>query len=111
VTGGTGGTVVRVDAGADGGSACGATTCRAGEKCCSPSCGLCAPTGALCIQIECGPDAGFVFDAATCTVDSAGDSQCGADGPMHYVRCILTTLPPPCVEQSIGNVTNTFCCP
>jgi hypothetical protein len=103
--------VLSVDAGADGGEACGAITCGAREYCCNPSCGLCAPIGALCVSIGCGPDSGIIGDAAACTLDPTGDSLCGADGPMHFVRCILTTLPAPCVAHGIGDVTNTFCCP
>lgn len=32
---------------------CGGTTCATGEYCCNASCGLCAPRGAVCIQIAC----------------------------------------------------------
>jgi hypothetical protein len=35
---------------------CGDTPCGTGEYCCSSSCGICAPIGALCPQIVCGED-------------------------------------------------------
>ena len=32
---------------------CGKNTCGTGEYCCNASCGMCAPRGAMCIQIAC----------------------------------------------------------
>jgi len=32
---------------------CGGNACGAGQYCCNPSCGICAPLGAACIQIAC----------------------------------------------------------
>jgi hypothetical protein len=32
---------------------CGGHSCGAGQYCCNPSCGICAPFGAACIQIAC----------------------------------------------------------
>jgi hypothetical protein len=32
---------------------CGQNTCRSWEFCCNESCGICAPRGGVCIQIEC----------------------------------------------------------
>jgi len=39
--------------------ACGKATCAAGEVCCNPSCGLCAPPDGMCTQQFCddAPDA------------------------------------------------------
>jgi hypothetical protein len=37
----------------DAGVSCGANTCSAGQFCCNPSCGICAPKGGACIQIAC----------------------------------------------------------
>jgi hypothetical protein len=37
------------------GTPCGDTSCGAGEYCCNDSCGICAPIGAVCIQIACAP--------------------------------------------------------
>jgi PrcB C-terminal len=36
------------------GEKCGSNTCAAGDYCCNPSCGICAPKGGACIQIHCG---------------------------------------------------------
>jgi hypothetical protein len=70
------------DAASDAGTTgCGSAVCAAGDYCCNVSCNLCAPVGAACIQIACGPDAAIIGDAGAC------------------------------VALSIGNVTNTFCCP
>jgi hypothetical protein len=46
-----------------------------------------------------------------CLPDPQGDSSCADGGPMHHYRCILSSLPPPCTVQGLGDVTNTFCCP
>ena len=35
------------------GPTCGSNTCAAGQFCCNPSCGICAPKGGACIQIAC----------------------------------------------------------
>lgn len=32
---------------------CGGNPCGPGEFCCNPSCGICAPIGGACIQLEC----------------------------------------------------------
>ena len=51
-------------------------------------------------------------DAGACVATPALDSSCaGTSATPHYYRCVLSTLPSPCVAQGIGNVTNTFCCP
>jgi len=34
---------------------CGKNSCGKGQYCCNPSCGICAPMGAACIQQFCGP--------------------------------------------------------
>lgn len=35
------------------GQKCGTKTCGQGDYCCNASCGMCAPIGAMCIQIAC----------------------------------------------------------
>jgi hypothetical protein len=35
------------------GPKCGANTCSAGQFCCNPSCGICAPRGGACTQVIC----------------------------------------------------------
>jgi len=46
-------------------------------------------------------------------VPAQDDAQCGGDAgrPPHFYACIGGELPAPCVVNSIGNLTNTFCCP
>jgi hypothetical protein len=36
------------------GGSCGGNTCSAGQFCCNPSCGICAPKGGACTQQFCG---------------------------------------------------------
>jgi len=96
--------------GAGGAISCGKNVCTGNQYCCSESCGLCAPIGSACIAIAC-TDAGLTFDAGACVATPALDSNCTAIATPHSYRCILSSLPPPCVTQGIGDVTNTFCCP
>jgi hypothetical protein len=49
------------------GLACGSSLCEAGEFCCNESCGICAPRGGVCIQIQCGH---APVPASQCTVDT-----------------------------------------
>jgi hypothetical protein len=49
-TGGTPGNGGTGTAGGGGGITCGKNTCGAGEYCCDPLCGTCAPKGASCVQ-------------------------------------------------------------
>jgi hypothetical protein len=35
------------------GATCGKNTCAAGQFCCNPSCGICAPAGGVCTQMAC----------------------------------------------------------
>ncbi len=98
------------DAGQDGNVACGSATCGAGEYCCNPVSSLCAPVGYGCAQGG-GDDAQDV-DSNGCTAEPSGDAtNCGGSRPAHYYVCALTMLAAPCVTLSIGDVTNTFCCP
>ena len=90
--------------------ACGKNVCTGNQYCCNESCGLCAPLGSTCIAIAC-TDGGLTFDAGACIATPAQDSTCTASATPHFYRCILSTLASPCVAQSIGDVTNTFCCP
>jgi hypothetical protein len=113
-TGGTGGTGGSGGAGGaiDGGLvACGTTACGAGEYCCNPACNQCVPVGIT----GCGPcllDAGQEVDGNGCTARPESDATlCGGSRPPHYYTCTLTMLAAPCTMLSIGDVTNTFCCP
>ena len=99
------------DAAQDGPVVCGSTTCAAGEYCCNPPCSMCAPIGYGCVQ-GCATDAAQDVDGNGCTAQPAGDSvSCGGSKPPHFYTCILTMLAAPCAIVSIGDVTNTFCCP
>ena len=89
---------------------CGKNVCSGTQYCCNQSCGLCAPIGSTCVAIAC-TDGGLSFDAGACIATPAQDSTCTASATPHYYRCILSELPPPCVIDSIGDVTNTYCCP
>jgi hypothetical protein len=53
----------------DKGTRCGSNVCGAGQFCCNPSCGICAPTGGACTQQFCEP-----APAARC----ASDADCRA---------------------------------
>src|SRR5436190_2023897 len=113
--GGTGGAAGRGGTGGAGGRvACGAAVCELGQTCCNASCGICTPPGASCIQISCA-DAGIpMHDGGTCTAVPEQDAAAcaGTAGlPPHFYRCVLSELPPPCVARTIGDVTNTYCCP
>jgi hypothetical protein len=107
-SGGTGGTV---DAGGDGTIVCGTATCGAGEWCCNSACSMCVPVGIT----GCGPcpaDAAAEADGNGCTAYPEGDATfCGGSKPPHYYTCIMTMLAAPCMISSIGDMTNTFCCP
>ena len=65
-----------------------------------------------CVQMACGSDAAQDVDSNGCTAHPEYDSTiCGGSYPPHYYACILTMLAAPCTTMSIGDVTNTFCCP
>ena len=89
---------------------CGKNVCTGTQYCCNQSCGLCAPIGSTCVAIAC-TDGGLTFDAGACIATPAQDSTCTASATPHFYRCILSELAAPCVTQSIGDVTNTYCCP
>jgi hypothetical protein len=110
-SGGSGG--APVDAGADApGVRCGTNFCTGLSYCCNPTCGVCAPRGALCAAQICGADASSAFDAFGCVAIPALDTaDCGGTRPPHFYSCVLAELSAPCVVLNIGNVTNTFCCP
>ena len=97
------------DAGASASVApCGSSLCRNGEYCCNESCGICAPRGGVCIQLQCGhapePLAQCTVDADCRTVSSYCDGcQCltvGAHEPDP--RChatIVACFVDPCLAK------------
>ena len=109
---GSGGAGV-ADAGADAGLRCGNNFCTGLSYCCNPTCGVCAPQGALCAAQICGADASSLFDAFGCVAIPALDkNNCGDDRrPPHFYSCVISELPAPCKVLNIGDVTNTYCCP
>jgi len=109
---GSGGAGV-ADAGADAGLRCGNNFCTGLSYCCNPTCGVCAPQGALCAAQICGADASSLFDAFCCVAIPALDkNNCGDDRrPPHFYSCVISELPAPCKVLNIGDVTNTYCCP
>jgi hypothetical protein len=108
----SGGTSGALDGGQDGVIVCGKAICAAGEYCCNVSCNSCAPAGYTCLATVCSQDAGTEVDSNGCTARPESDAiQCGGSYPPHFYTCILTMLPAPCKTMSIGDVTNTFCCP
>jgi hypothetical protein len=74
---------------------CGPNTCSAGEICCSDTCGICAPMGAVCPAIaceKCGANGqtcppGQVCDAAGQCVTSCQPSDCGPPPPVPNYMC------------------------
>ena len=58
---------------ATGGAPCGGAVCGAGEFCCNPSCGPCAPIGGACTLQACETPAGEPCNAVTC---GAGEFCC-----------------------------------
>jgi hypothetical protein len=110
-TGGSGGGGGTPDAAPDGNVVCGSATCTTGQYCCNAQFNLCAPLGYGCIQGTSG-DAAQNVDSSDCTARPEGDSTiCGGANPPHYYGCIGTMLAAPCVTMSIGDMTNSFCCP
>lgn len=112
---GAGGAKV-VDAGGDTpGIPCGTNVCTGATHCCSPSCGICLPGGALC-PVTCYTDGGLADarlspDAVGCFAVPALDTNCGGARPPHYYACPGSMLTAPCTELNIGNLTNSYCCP
>ena len=47
-----------------------------------------------------------------CTADPASNSLCGGGNPPHFYRCVVPYMQPAaCQVLSIGNATDTYCCP
>jgi hypothetical protein len=93
------------DGSMEGGVSCdGIWQCAPGQICCQNGCGACAADQAGCGRVElCAPP---------CTPVASRDSMCGAGKPPHFYRCILERIVPSrCLVLSIGNVTDTYCCP
>lgn len=91
----------------DSGISCGTKVCEGGQYCCNASCSICAPKGAVCIQMVCNQE-GF---GKGCTATPAQDARC--DGkPPHYVRCVFPyEQASGCVQVLVGNATDGYCCP
>lgn len=67
------------------GEPCGASQCKSGEFCCNASCGICAPLGGSCIQLQCEeelPPRTQCVDSADCRAISnyCNGCQCLAAG-------------------------------
>lgn len=104
--------------GSGGGHACGPTTCPAGQQCCNPGCGMCAPMGAVCAQFDCAPvDAGPPVPCGKSTC-APGEYCCNADcglcepkgAACPQVDCLADAGPPP---MPCGNTTcasGSICC-
>jgi hypothetical protein len=92
-TGGSGGSTggSAGQGGSGGGYACGPTTCPHGEYCCNADCGMCAPIGAACAQVDCAPvDAGpppMPCGNTTCASGSICCNVCGADACVQGNTC------------------------
>jgi len=54
------------------GELCGLNVCGAGEYCCNPSCGICAPLNGACIEIACAP----LCDHDVCSKGPALEKGC-----------------------------------
>jgi hypothetical protein len=107
----------RLDCNAHDALACGDRRCGSGEYCCNPSCGTCAPIGALCIQQYCeAPTTGGCTTDADCRTfsDYCTGCDCRAlsstepdpicDGP--GVRCFAD----PCGSQTATCDVSTGAC-
>jgi hypothetical protein len=47
-----------------------------------------------------------------CTADAAWNAMCDGEKPQHFYRCVSPYMQPAaCQVVSIGNVTDTYCCP
>ena len=70
--------------GASSGIPCGSGFCTGGEYCCNPSCGQCAPMGAVCTMIACQPPSTWACASdADCRLldDYCTGCDCRALGP------------------------------
>lgn len=113
--GGAGGAGGAGGSGGQGGTvSCGSKVCAADQYCCSPSCGLCAPHGALCTAIACVSDAGPPLDAnpppdAAPPADAGGDCAQLSDNVAQKLalakQCTANSA-----TQCQDNVQGT-CCP
>ena len=96
---------------------CGDNLCAPGDYCCNPSCGICAPFGAACIQIACAPpttggcqtdaDCRTFSDYCTgcdCRALSTSEPDPICDGP--GVRCLVD----PCGASTAVCNTRTGAC-
>lgn len=98
-------------------ASCGDRRCGTGEYCCNPSCGICAPMGAMCIQLACAPPTtgGCTTDAdcrtfsdyctgCNCDALSASEPDPLCSGP--GVRCFAD----PCMGHAAVCDTATGAC-
>ena len=63
---------------------CGNTLCSAGQYCCNLNCSICAPTGAVCVNLACQPPSTWACrDDSDCTLmdDYCTGCDCRALGP------------------------------
>ena len=99
------------------GRACGTSLCARGEYCCNESCGICAPRGAVCIQIQCGPASEpltkCAVDADCRTASSYCDGcQCLAVGALEpdpsCHATIVACFVDPCLNKQSACI-NGFC--
>lgn len=75
------------------GEPCGQGVCEAGEFCCNPGCGICAPVGGGCIEIACMP-----CDHGVCETGAALNTGCD--------QCVksVCNLDPYCCNTAWDNI-------
>jgi hypothetical protein len=91
----------------------GAGTAAAGPAC--PPCpnGYQPNPNPCTVSCQCAPgDAGSDAGSFGCTAQSSSNAQCGGTRPPHYYRCMVPYQQlSGCVSLTIGNATDTYCCP
>jgi hypothetical protein len=80
--------------------------------CTCPSGGCFVPSVGCTRYSEEADAASAQMDGNGCTAWPEGDAtRCGGTKPPHFYTCVMTMLTDPCAIVSIGDMTNTFCCP
>lgn len=82
---------------AAGPTSCGGSTCGAGQYCCNPSCGICAPLGGSCTQQVCA--SACSSDADCASSESCVNGQCVSGQPCGNNVCPAGEL---CCNASCG---------